>query len=297
MIISNSLYRILPYGLMLLALLFPGSGSAAELLAYLSPGPNGYWQVWVLDPTSNSPRQVSKSAYDKATVSWYPDGRRLLINGIQGELATLMLNNGEEAEIVASLKGFYDAELSPDGKHIAFSLSMVEKQGSNDIWVMSVEGDQLRKVTDMAWYQGQPRWGMDSNRLYFNSGRFDQSQDIWVVDLSSGDQRQLTNAQRFHFDVIEGPEGLLLFSGNRSGNYDIWLRQADGKTDRLTEHEALDANPVWSLGNKGIVFESTREGRSQLFSLDLQSRQLQQLTHAQFGARFPRWSQSGEVKQ
>lgn len=259
-------------------------------LAYLSPGQNGYWQVWVMDTATGKSSQVSKSAYDKATLSWYPDGKRLLINGGQGELVVLSLTDGQETSvpIPSGLVGFNDAILSPDGKKIAFSLSLAESRGNNDIWIMASDGTEPRKLTNMSWYQGQPSWSSDSQTLYFTSGRFNQVHDIWALNLKTGDQQQITQSHRYNFDISD-LSGRLLFSSNRDGNYDIWLQNPKGKTEKLTKHEASDSNPNWSPDGKEIVFESTRDGRPQLYILDLTSREVQQMTKKPQGARQPKW--------
>ena len=133
---------------------------------------------------------------------------------------------------------------------------------------------------------------MDGKNIYFTSGKFEQVHDVWVLDLETGNQQQLTQGQRYHFDLSAATDGRLLFSSNREGNYDIWLRHPDvkGKLQRLTTDEALDANPAWSPGERGIVFESTRSGHPQIYAMELgQNIEPRQLTKALQGARFPRW--------
>ncbi len=290
-------YYSLLYLIVVTCAVWPSFVLADDMLAYLSSGKEGYWQVWIMDTATGKSQQVSKSHYDKATVSWYPDGKRLLINGGQGELAELALVNGKEnaISVPSELVGFNDAALSPDGRKIAFSLSLAESRGNNDIWIMMSDGSKPRKLTNMAWYQGHPSWSADGNILYFTSGQFDRVHDIWALNLEAGDQQKLTNGQRYNFDVSDA-SGRMLFSSNREGHYDVWLRYPNGKTEQLTDNEALDANPDWSPDGKKIVFESTRSGRTQLYILDLASRKLKKLTKMPHGARGPVWFKSQGIK-
>ena len=57
--------------------------SGGETLAYLAHT-DGFWQVWSLDLSRLTTRQITQSPYDKTVISWYPDGQHLLVNGLDG---------------------------------------------------------------------------------------------------------------------------------------------------------------------------------------------------------------------
>ena len=52
------------------------------------------------------------------------------------------------------------------------------------------------------------------------------------------------------------------------GNEDIYIYDLNRKTlPRLTRHEAVDNNPIWTPDGKEIIFGSSRAGRSRIFSI------------------------------
>jgi Tol biopolymer transport system component len=54
-------------------------------------------------------------------------------------------------------------------------------------------------------------------------------------------------------------DGLIAFTSNRDGNVDIYVMAPDGSRQRrLTDDQAPDGGPAWSLDNKRIVFASDR---------------------------------------
>ncbi|MEA3230356.1 MAG: hypothetical protein U9Q05_01190, partial [Thermodesulfobacteriota bacterium] len=61
-------------------------------------------------------------------------------------------------------------------------------------------------------------------------------------------------------DPSWSPDGKkIVFSSNRTGNFDIWV--LDLKADRLTQlthHSGDDKSPVWSPNGKYIYFQSLR---------------------------------------
>ncbi|WP_444893971.1 hypothetical protein ACJJIW_13155 [Microbulbifer sp. JMSA004] len=271
------------------ALLWCACVYAEEDIAYLAPGKQGYWQVWVMDTQGQQHRQLTHSAFDKNSLSWFPDGKRLLVNGSQGELHEVELANAKELPITMPLKGFIDASLAPDGKSVVFSLSTSDSVDDNNLWRLPLDGSDQQKLTNMRHMQHEPRWHPDGKTVYFLSGDGGEAHDIWALDLISGSKRQLTFNSLYNFDVVADTKGRLVFSSNRAGNYDLWLRESNGKLKQLTTDAALDAAPSWSPKGDAVVFQSTRDGAYNLWRLTLDDGELTQLTQFTSGARKPLW--------
>jgi len=278
-------------GLLLVVQLALGQNASEprQTIAYLAHSDDGYWQVWRMTPDGRQPMQVTFSPYDKSRLSWYPDGRHLLVNGIQGALVKVEVASGRETPIPLALGGMNDAVLSPDGRWIAFSLSTASGVDSNNLWVVDAGGGHLRKLTQLPYLQHDPAWSTDGSTLYFLSGKGDQNHDIWKMNLKDGATAQLTVGQLYHFDVAAGPDGRLAYSGNQSGNYEIWLWAPDEKPRPLTDHPALDARPSWSPDGRVLLFESTRGGVSHIWRLSVAGGAPEPLTHHPRGARMPVW--------
>ncbi len=262
--------------------------SKASDIAYLAFDKN-YWQVFVMDEEGSHHRAVSNSLYDKSSLSWYPDGKHLLINGIQGKLAKLSVATGEEDIIKLPVSGFFDAVLSPDGKRIAFSYGTADNQDGNHIWVVNSDGSKLKQLTHMQWLQHEPRWSPDGLWIYFLSGDGGQAHDVWRVDPKSNQLEQITVGQLYNFDVAVADKGKMIVSSNRSDNYELWLHDRTKPLQQLTNNPRLDGSPSLSSDNSTVVFNSNRNGGLNIWKLDLRSLKLQQLTQHKNGARKPVW--------
>lgn len=261
-------------------------GASNESLAYLELR-DGFWQVSILSADGSASRPVTHSAGDKTRVSWYPDGKRLLVNGADGKIYRVDVASGQETLIRTELSGFQDAVLSPDGKRIAFSLSTSGSVDDHDIWLVNEDGTALRKLTTMPWLQHEPAWSADARYVYFLSGSGGQVHDIWRVGVSDRRTEQLTSNQLYHFDVTVAKDGRLAFSSNRSGNYDIWIRTSAGDDRPITQDAALDARPEWSADGKRLFFESSSGGGLGIWSIDIDGSHRKRLTSAEGQARFP----------
>lgn len=275
--------------LALLASLTAFNGQAADDIAYLALGEQGYWQVWMLDSASAQSRQVTQSPYDKSNLSWYPDGQHLLVNGHQGELVKISLKQGHEQPVPLPFDNVHDAAMGPNGQKIAFSMNTSEDFDNNHLWLMDLRTQKPQKLTNMRGLQHEPRWTSDGKSFYFLSGEGGETHDIWRYTLESGSKQQITFNSLYNFDVAIANDGRLAFSSNRTGNYELWIRSTDGQLTQVTDDPSLDAGPAWSPDGQALVFQSSRAGNYNLWHLNLKNQEVKQLTKHLGGARKPMW--------
>lgn len=284
----TELIKITVFILMLAQGFFARAGAMPEPISYLAYI-DGYWQACVMAADGSAQRQVTSSRYDKSKVSWYPDGKYLLVNGNQGELNKVDTSTGKETPVPAPLQGMNDAVVSPDGMQIAFSLSTSGSIDDNNIWLIDADGGNQQKMTNMQGLQHEPVWLPNGKHLYFLSGEGGQAHDIWRLTLATRETEQLSSSSLYHFDVAVAPDGRVAFSSNRSGNYEIWIRDLEGNLRQVTRDPAMDGKPTWSPDGKTLIFESSRSGDPNLWKVTLSGGEPEQLTRYQEGARAPAW--------
>lgn len=257
-------------------------------LAYLS-FVNGYWQVFLIREDGSNKRQVSNSHYDKSRISWYPNGRHILINANQGSLHKLDVETGEETALPAPFKGMTDAVISPDGQSIIGSVSTADSFDASDLWLFTESGKEKHKLTHMKWLQHEPNWDAVGQWVYFLSGKGGQTHDIWRLSLKSKQTEQLTTGSLYHFDVSVSSDHTMAYSSNRGGYYDIWIQKNNQAPKPLTQTKQLDARPAWSSDDSKIAYESANDGVMNIWIMNVDGTNANQLTRSSVGARFPVW--------
>jgi len=270
-------------------LVVPGMAfSAQDIVAYLA-NTGIYWQVWTMNPDGSAQKQITDSPVDKNHIAWYPDGKHILVSSNEG--APYKVNIVTKSSIIVSLPvtGMQDAVVSPDGKNIVFSLSIDDDRDNNHIWLIDSDGNNLRKLTNKGGLQHEPVWSPDGKWIYFLSKTSGQAHDIWRVSIDGKSTEQLTVGQLYHFDLAVFNDRKIAFSSNRTGNYEIWVRD-NGKDTSITDNDVFDGRPTWSSDANELIYESSNNGIINLWRISTGKNQMpKQLTHYKHGARFPIW--------
>jgi Tol biopolymer transport system component len=102
----------------------------------------------------------------------------------------------------------------------------------------------------------QPVYAPDGEWVAFSSDR--GSLDLWAVSTKTGATRQLTHDAADDWDPAFTADGTkLVWSSNRSGNFEIWMAESDGSSPRQVSHDGVDAqNPSATPDGKWILYAS-----------------------------------------
>ncbi len=233
-----------------------------------------------------------------------PDASQIAFSW-QGDLWLVPAAGGEARRITAHPADERHPVWSRDGRLIAFAS---DRHGNADVFVMPVDGSApptrltFASVTDIP-YGFTP----DGEAVLFTSNRamgIRWMPQLWTVPIAGGTPAMLQNA--FAEQAAFSPDGVTLAMvrgatkwtrrGYRgSANRDLWLTRGDGDYRRLTEFDGDDDNPSW-LDSETVSFLSSRNGRKNVFKLDITSGAVTPLTdHRGSAVRFPRASADGSL--
>src|SRR6266496_5892201 len=255
-----------------------------------------------------------------ASTQHLPETTRLLrfptTNGAQivfcyaGELYSVEKDGGTARRLTSGPGYTSFARFSPDGKQIAFTS---QYDGNTEVYVMPAEGGVPKRLTTsatlgrddisdrmgpnnlvMAWENTKPLVVFRSRMKSFN----DFIGQLFTVGLDAELPQQLP-VPRGGFVSFSPDDSKMAFNRvfrefrtwkhYRGGMADdIWIYDfKNGTTENLTDNPAQDICPMWGPDNR-IYFASDRDGRMNLFSIDLASKELKQLTNFKdFDIKFP----------
>jgi TolB protein len=289
--VSKSATVLLMFMITLTSCAIPGKAPEREdeHIAYLQLT-DGYWQIWLMEPDGSKTRQVTYDPVDKISLSFGKEGGEILYNTNLGDLYIVQVKNGRRRKLNLPISGMTDGDWSPDGREIVFSVNTVGGIDSNDIWIVNVDGSNLRKLTRMRGLQHDPVWCSGGSHILFLSGEGKHNHDIFLTDREGKNFRQLTGDGLYNFEPSCSSRGKIAFSSNRSGNYEIWVMDEEGdKVRQLTDHPGFDSSPSWSPDGRHLVFVSDRSGCLEVWRTGDKGTGLRQLTTSRTGCRSPAW--------
>jgi len=144
-----------------------------------------------------------------------------------------------EAEDLYALQLIGEMQLSPDGRHVIFTVQRVdrktEKKYSN-LWLVPTGRGKARQFTTGDHSDRSPRWSPDGRTIAFISNRDNDKQpQIYLIPFDGGEARQLTDLQGSFGDVEWSPDGRKLLLSFRKKDAEAIEREKDPAKKELGE--------------------------------------------------------------
>jgi TolB protein len=119
---------------------------------------------------------------------------------------------------------------------------------------------------------------------------------LFVAGADGSDERPLVTPADLDYNAVWAPDGTaIVFTSERDGSVDLYRVKPDGTSlERLTDHPAYDDQAAFSPDGSRLVFVSTRaDGTADLWTMDLQTRDVRAVTSGAGGDFRPSWSPDG----
>ncbi|GAC1403071.1 MAG: S9 family peptidase [Chloroflexota bacterium] len=176
-----------------------------------------------------------------------------------------------------------DAQISPDGKKIAYVVRKLDRDTDEyvgNIWLW--ENGETRQYTTGA-KDSTPRWSPDGQWLAFLSGR-DGKKQIFLMPTSGGEPRKCTDRPRGAGTPVWSPDSRrIAFNAPVSTTDD-----APPEEDEKPRIKVID-RLMYKFDGMGFVHDM----RMHIFSVDIETQEEIQVTEGDFDDGAPAWSPQG----
>ena len=248
-------------------------------------------EIYVADYDGANPRRITINRTMNLFPNWSPDGRAIVYTSYRSGVPDLLISNIFAGTMESPTKGVGQNWLpvfSPDGTRIAF---ISNRDGNSEIYVMNRDGSNLTRLTNNQTIDSTPTWSPSGTQIAFTSERTGTPQ-IYVIGADGSGLRRISSesfADRATWSPA--PYNEIAFAARTGPGFDIKiLNIGTGETRQITFGEGSNESPAWSPNGRHLAFMSTRAGRSQIFTVDRDGKNLRQLTKDGNNTT-PAWSQ------
>lgn len=271
------------------------NGIAESKIAYVS-NRSGHKEIWVMDYDGANQQQLTRTGSISLSPRISPDGSRVAYSAIAGgsweiEMFSLDLTRN------VSFPRFGGTNLSPafsaDGTKIAFSSS---RTGDPEIYIVDSTGHALKRITADKGPDVSPTWNPKTNaQIAWVSGRTGLPQ-IYTMESDGTNVQRMTD-QGYAVSPSWAPNGQFLafawirrYGPGAPGAQDIYVMDITTKQFvQLTHDAGRNDFPSWSPDSRHIVFQSSRTGTDQIWTMLADGSNQKQLTTSGQSSQ-PNWS-------
>lgn len=197
--------------------------------------------IWMVSASGGTPIKLTNGPKRDDSPRWSPDGKQVaFISDREGTSQIYLISpfGGEATKLTSVQTGIISFAWSPDGKQIAYN---VPEGPTPD------EAKKAKERDDTQVVSAKPK-----------------SVNLYVIDVASGKERQLTHGEFVVDDLAWSPNGkeiAMTTQADPAAEYGFQTNISvvsveDGKIRSLVDRPGADRSPRWSPDGSQIAFES-----------------------------------------
>jgi len=266
-----------------------GIAGIAESKLYFVRSGGGHKEIWGMDYDGANQHQITHLGTISLSPRISPDGARLAFS-------SLLMYSLDLSRLVTFPK-FGGTNLSPswapDGTKLAFSSS---RSGDPEIYTVDASGANLKRITSYKGPDVSPTWNRKTGaQIAFVSGRTGLPQ-IYMME-SDGTNVQRVTDEGYAVSPAWSPNGQFLviswirhYGPGAPGAEDLYIMDIASKQwVQLTHDGGRNDFPSWSPDGRHIVFQSSRSGKEEIWTMLADGSNQKQLTFSGSNTQ-PNWS-------
>lgn len=239
--------------------------------------------------------------------AWSPDGKSIAC--VLGSLNTYNFSDALLGVVSVNVEDGTETRLTPE-RWVGVSqlswlpggggllVSAAERELSpSQIWRLSLADGEVRRVTnDLNIYLGA---SVTADASALVTVQTDRAPNIWVAPQGDAARAEQITSGAGKLDGIYGvswaPDGRVVYASVASGNWDIWVMDADGGNRRqLTVDARSNYGPSVSADGRHVVFVSNRAGGPfNVWRMEIDGSNPKQLTFGK-GENFAHFTPDGQ---
>jgi len=203
---------------------------------------SGDREIWVVNTDGTNLTQLTNRPGPDEDASWSPDGTKIVFQrGNKGEerenLYTMNADGSDVQKLTRSRDKNAVPRWSPDGKYIAFTTTAHWPGWDVDLFELATK-KRIRTTSGLKT-SCRPGWNPTGDKFAFSAGNMD-SMEIYIHDMKTGEQTQLTDLPGRDYDAVWHDDGKRVFfvaeKNKGKGDWELFVTDIETKKPvRLTD--------------------------------------------------------------
>jgi TolB protein len=252
----------------------------------------GVKEIYITDYDGENARRITVNRTLNITPRWSPDARSIAFTSYRRGGANIFISNIFQGTLVEVTQGAKVGEnwlpaWSPDGTRVAFSST---RDGNPEIYIANRDGSSVRRVTNHPGIDISPTWSPAGTQIAFVSDRSGTPQ-IYTIGIDGLDLVKKTSESFCDKPTWSAaPFNEIAYASRTGPGFDVKvLDLATNQVRQLTFGEGSNESPAFAPNGRHLVFTSTRAGKTQVFTMARDGKNVRQITKAGNNEK-PDWS-------
>jgi TolB protein len=252
----------------------------------------GVKEIYITDYDGENARRITVNRTLNITPRWSPDARSIAFTSYRRGGANIFISNIFQGTLVEVTQGTKVGEnwlpaWSPDGSRVAFSST---REGNPEIYIANRDGSNVRRVTNHPGIDISPTWSPSGTQIAFVSDRSGTPQ-IYIVGVDGLNLVKKTSESFCDKPTWSAaPFNEIAYASRTGPGFDVKvLDLATNEVHQLTFGEGSNESPAFAPNGRHLVFTSTRAGKTQVFTMARDGKNVRQLTRTGNNEK-PDWS-------
>jgi TolB protein len=215
---------------------------------------DGNPDLFIFDLTTGKNRALSAEQGLNLAGGFSPDGTQLLMTLSRQKSPNLYLKSLADGSVTRLTQHFgadSSPTFSPDGAQVAF---ISDRSGNPQIHLMDLNTQRVKRLTNLNWCDS-PAWSPTGEWIAFAGRAHNKDKmDIFLVDVTGNQLRQLTHGEGSNEDPTWAPDGrFLAFTSSRNTSpgggrrQELFVMDSDGSAPhKLADLPGRCYTPNWS---------------------------------------------------
>ena len=248
-------------------------------------------EIYIADYDGENQRRLTVQKSLNINSTWSPDSRSIAYTSYRRGVPNIFISNIFQGTLEELTKERSSNNVlpawSPDGTRLCFAST---RDGNMEIYVVNRDGSNLRRLTNNPGGDITCTWSPSGTQIAFTSDRTGTPQ-IYIVGADGLGLQKLTSESYADRPTWSpAPFNEIAYTARTGPGNDIKVMSlATREVRQITFGEGTNESPSWAPNGRHFAFTSTRSGKTQIFVVARDGKNLKQITRT--GSNYqPDWS-------